>query len=258
LKFTGESTGSTIVGECMVLGKSLIARFLEDRNMSFLYKVHAAPTLVDKENFANLVNEADASITGNLGDPLERMKVEPRHFDTPGHFFDILTHLEERKNFSLLHQIIAAFLPQSTYSRTNKGHYSIGVPWYCEPKVRQGPALTVQYALAHLFDSHFPLLSQKELIRWERRANYYKRISSFQTFHLRFLETLEEKLGLVGQKFQGTIRLHQEHHSLVDIPFFRKWGTIDIDPSYYPPNSNIFVRLSGYDVNQKRFRFLAV
>ena len=247
----GDGLGGIIVGQSMLAGKSALARFLVEKQIPAIFKVHTPPTQQRKEEFAMQVRACG-------------VEAKESDFDEPLSFAAILQSLEEKhatvRAQSTLQEILDVFLTRSRFDTINRGHFGIGVDAYLEIKPRDATGIANQYQLLHLFHPKTHTgLSLTELEYRAARRNRQAKERGTVEYRLRFLERIAENLKMVGSSFIGSVKEVLRDRLLIEVPGFTKWGVVPFYPgskyNRYSIGEEFEVSLKGFSVERMRFVF---
>ncbi len=186
-----------VIEEFMLLANECTSKFLENKDIPVLYRVHDLPTPDKLLNLRDFLKSFSLRLTG--GDT-----------PTPKDFAKLLERVSKRPDAHLIQTVMLRSLRQAIYSTDNRGHFGLSYESYCHftSPIRRYPDLLIHRALKHAINKakkkKLPLAAEKvELIgehcsMTERRAD---RASRDATDWLK-CDYMQHK---VGQVFDGFI-----------------------------------------------------
>jgi ribonuclease R len=127
-----------IIEECMLLANVAAAKFLQQNNMPFLYRVHKGPDPDQLENIRLYLQSFDLKLGGkNNPSPLDYSK--------------LLKEIRDRSNVNFIQTILLRSLKQAVYSPVNEGHFGLAYDSYCHftSPIRRYPDLLVHRSIRH-------------------------------------------------------------------------------------------------------------
>ncbi len=124
-----------IVEEFMILANEVVARYLEERDIPSLYRVHEDPDPMKVEDFSEIVN--------GLG-----LRFNPRKAQ-PGDFQKFIGSLAGRPDERMLSYLMLRSFKQAAYSVENVGHFGLASDSYTHftSPIRRYPDLVVHRIL---------------------------------------------------------------------------------------------------------------
>jgi hypothetical protein len=190
-----EGTANRIVAETMIAANEQISEYIENKlKIPAGYIVHQEPTT--EEHLAWLETLHELGIPASLED-----------FKDPWNTIGILRSLEDHSSplaRSLENNILDYSMVRSVVSSRKTKHEGLRLNGYTRIKPREALGILNQFALDAAFVG-LPLLGEEEVARRLRHINDNRWKRDEKHYKLRFLEMLEQKLGLVGQLFVGEV-----------------------------------------------------
>lgn len=264
-----EGTANRIVAETMIAANEQISEYIENKlKIPAGYIVHQEPSTEEHQAWLETLHEL--GIPASLED-----------FKDPWNTIGILRSLEDHTSplaRSLENNILDFSMVRSVVSSRKTKHEGLRLNGYTRIKPREALGILNQFALDAAFVG-LPLLGEEDVARRLRHINDNRWKRDEKHYKLRFLEMLEEKLGLVGQLFvgevahidpqtsEGTAALPPQlpdcitAHLVtpkvhVQVEGFSKWGIIkDTKGLDLKPGDPVAVILKGFNLKGKRFEF---
>ncbi len=105
-----------IIEEFMIAANEAVARFISDRKLPLIYRVHESPEREKLEDFERLLN----------------ILAVPYHADARGRLplQKILRNVREKEHEFLINRILLKSMKQAKYSALNKGHFGLALDFY--------------------------------------------------------------------------------------------------------------------------------
>ena len=143
---TERNDAHKIIEECMLSANVATARFLKKNKMHTLYRVHEGPKLEKLENLRSFLGEQGLQLPGDREKP------------KPSDYQELLAHIKDRPDFSVIQTVMLRSLSQAVYSPEEKGHFGLGYPHYAHftSPIRRYPDLTVHRAIKSMIHSELP------------------------------------------------------------------------------------------------------
>jgi hypothetical protein len=213
-----EGTTNRIVAETMIAANEQISEYIENKlKIPAGYIVHQQPTTEDHQSWLTALHE--------LGIP-----ATIEDFKDPWNILGILRSLEEHNSplaRSLENNILDVSMVRSVVSSRKTKHLGLRLNGYTRIKPREALGILNQLALDAAFVG-LPLVGGEEIDRRLRTINDNRWKRDEKHYKLRFLEMLEEKLGLVGQLFLAEVS-HIDSH----IVFFKDGSPLSLEPGVH-------------------------
>ncbi|HEY6839469.1 MAG TPA: ribonuclease R, partial [Geobacteraceae bacterium] len=126
-----------LIEEFMLAANEAVARFIDERHLPFLYRVHEHPDTAKLQDFAEFVKTLGHELR------LEEGKVEP------GEFQRLLASVEGKPEERLVNQLLLRCMKQARYAAENLGHFGLASASYTHftSPIRRYPDLVVHRLL---------------------------------------------------------------------------------------------------------------
>ena len=151
--------GENLIEDFMIAANETVATHITNMDLPFIYRVHDIPNTEKIEDFKNLINQMGYQIHTNLS------KITPLTMQ------NILKELKDKKEFSILSDMLLRSMKKAVYSTTNIGHFGLALNNYTHftSPIRRFPDLTVHRLLrTYLFEKRIDMetinYNQKYLI----------------------------------------------------------------------------------------------
>lgn len=130
-----------VIEECMLSANVCAARFLENHDLTGLYRVHEGPTM---EKRVNLV-----TFLGTLGLSIPAGKIKPIDLQ------HLLDEVRDRPDFLVIQTMVLRSMSQAVYTSDNQGHFGLAFNAYAHftSPIRRYPDLLVHRAIRHIVRS---------------------------------------------------------------------------------------------------------
>ncbi|MFZ5595031.1 MAG: ribonuclease R [Pseudomonadota bacterium] len=127
-----------IIEECMIAANVAAARFLLNRKIPAIYRVHPGPTMEKLADLRAFLGEVGLTLRGGE-------KPEARHYA------ELLNQVRGRPDHRLLQTVMLRSLGQATYHPENTGHFGLAHEAYTHftSPIRRYPDLLVHRAIRH-------------------------------------------------------------------------------------------------------------
>lgn len=128
-----------LIEECMLLANVAAAIFLEDNDISSLYRVHEGPGEEKLTDLRKFLAELNLGLRGGK---------QPQ----PKDYAALINEIAERTDKHLIQTVLLRSLSQAVYSPDNKGHFGLAYEAYTHftSPIRRYPDLIVHRAIRHL------------------------------------------------------------------------------------------------------------
>ncbi len=190
------SMAHRIIEEFMIAANEAVARFLSQRNIPVLYRIHEPP---EREKIDDLV-EYLRSLGYNIKTP---KKIDPFWFQK------ILGMVEGKPEEYVINSMLLRSMNQAVYSPENKGHFGLASPTYLHftSPIRRYPDLVVHRVLKGNLRRirKRPVYSKEELIPLGEHLSRRERIAMeaeremLERLKIRYME------DKIGEQFHGII-----------------------------------------------------
>jgi ribonuclease R len=146
-----------VIEEFMIAANETVARFISDRKVPLIYRVHEPPDREKLENFEKLLT----------------ILAVPYHADPRGRLplQAILKNVREKEHEFLINRILLKSMKQAKYSARNKGHFGLALDFYSHftSPIRRYPDLICHRILKTIIGQGAPkgkpLYGEEELER---------------------------------------------------------------------------------------------
>lgn len=186
-----------IIEECMIAANVAAGRFVADRKIPALYRVHDRPTAEKITDLRAMLAEKGLSLGG--GD-----QPSPKDFNA------LLTQAQGRPDFPTIQTVVLRSLKQAVYSPDNLGHFGLAHEYYAHftSPIRRYPDLMVHRAIRHVLRTgspdRFPYIHDEMVIIGEHCSNNERRADEATRDATDWLKC-EFMLDKVGEVFQGRV-----------------------------------------------------
>jgi ribonuclease R len=106
-----------IIEEFMIAANEAVARFMEEKNLPFLYRVHEPPSMASVEEFRKFISHFGL-----------RLKKEPA--PSPKEFQRILLEAKDRPEEKMINNLLLRSMRWARYSAQNQGHFGLASKSY--------------------------------------------------------------------------------------------------------------------------------
>ena len=134
-----------VIEEFMIAANEAVARFLEEKEMPFLYRIHPAPNEEKLENLFQL---------------LKRTKLAPKvpKNTSPKDLQNLIAEAEQTELSFLVNRLLLRSMMQAKYSPINEGHFGLASLSYCHftSPIRRYADLVVHRALKKVLSGNIP------------------------------------------------------------------------------------------------------
>lgn len=218
-----------LVEEFMLEANKAVARFLQEKNLPGLYRVHEKPEEEDLEGFALFVQ----TVMERSIDPFDRGELQRLLEEVSG------TNLSEAVNMELLR-----CMKRAEYSSSSAPHFALNFSTYCHftSPIRRYPDLVVHQILNQHFQGKIGKGTSgegqlreywrseldniaAEVVRAERRADDAER----EIVNIKLLRFLEERSGPEGEVFDAVITGVQEFGVFAQLQEYSIEGLIKVE-----------------------------
>ena len=151
--------GENLIEDFMIAANETVATHITNMDLPFIFRVHDIPNTEKIEDFKNLIKQMGYQIHTNLS------KITSLTMQS------ILKELKDKKEFSILSDMLLRSMKKAVYSTTNIGHFGLALNNYTHftSPIRRFPDLTVHRLLrTYLFEKRIDMetinYNQKYLI----------------------------------------------------------------------------------------------
>ena len=140
--------GENLIEDFMIAANETVATHVSNMDLPFIYRVHDVPNSEKIEDFKNLVKQMGYKINTNLS------KITPLTMQS------ILNELRDKKEFSILSDVLLRSMKKAIYSTNNIGHFGLASANYTHftSPIRRFPDLTVHRLLrTYLFENRIDM-----------------------------------------------------------------------------------------------------
>ncbi len=140
--------GENLIEDFMIAANETIATHIANMDLPFIYRVHDIPNTEKIEDFKNLIKQMGYQLHTNLN------KITPLTMQS------ILKELKDKKEFSILSDMLLRSMKKAIYSPNNIGHFGLASTNYTHftSPIRRFPDLTVHRLLrTYLFEKRLDM-----------------------------------------------------------------------------------------------------
>ncbi|MBI3776390.1 MAG: ribonuclease R [Gammaproteobacteria bacterium] len=127
-----------LIEECMIAANVCAGKYLEEKELPTLFRVHEGPGDEKLLNLRAFLSELGLSLGGGE-------KPEPKHYAK------LLTQIQGRPDLHLIQTVMLRSLKQAVYAPDNLGHFGLSIEAYVHftSPIRRYPDLLVHRAIRH-------------------------------------------------------------------------------------------------------------
>lgn len=140
--------GENLIEDFMIVANETVATHVTNMDLPFIYRVHDLPNSEKIEDFKNLIKQMGYQIHTNLS------KITPLTMQS------VLNELRDKKEFSILSDVLLRSMKKAIYSTNNIGHFGLASTNYTHftSPIRRFPDLTVHRLLrTYLFEKRIDM-----------------------------------------------------------------------------------------------------
>ena len=192
--------GEKLIEDFMIAANETVATHINNMDLPFIYRVHDIPNTEKIEDFKNLIKQLGYNININTN------KITPLTMQ------QILNDLRDKKEFTILSDMLLRSMKKAIYSTTNIGHFGLALTNYTHftSPIRRFPDLTVHRLLrTYLFEKRIDM----ETINFNQKYLIYVATNSSETevasieaerdvLDMKMAEYMEDH---IGEKYKGII-----------------------------------------------------
>ncbi|MBM4307222.1 MAG: ribonuclease R [Deltaproteobacteria bacterium] len=183
-----------MIEEFMIAANEAVARFIEERKIPSIYRIHESPSLEAIEKFQEFVS--------HLG---YRMRKDPD--PSPKELQRILTEAKGRPEEHVINHILLRSMKWAKYSSKNQRHFGLASDAYTHftSPIRRFPDLMVHRLLKKVLTHQETGVLEDELVRKADHLSQRERVAMeaereiLDRYRVRFMK------GKVGEEFQGVV-----------------------------------------------------
>lgn len=192
--------GEKLIEDFMIAANETVATHINNMDLPFIYRVHDIPNTEKIEDFKNLIKQLGYNININTN------KITPLTMQ------QILNDLRDKKEFTILSDMLLRSMKKAIYSTTNIGHFGLALTNYTHftSPIRRFPDLTVHRLLrTYLFEKRIDMetinFNQKYLIDVATNSSETE-VASIEAerdvLDMKMAEYMEDH---IGEKYKGII-----------------------------------------------------
>ena len=192
--------GEKLIEDFMIAANETVATHINNMDLPFIYRVHDLPNSEKIEDFKNLLNQMGYHITSNINNI------------TPLTMQHILNELRDKKEFSILSDMLLRSMKKAIYSTNNIGHFGLALKNYTHftSPIRRFPDLTVHRLLrTYLFEKRIDLetinFNQKYLIDVAANSSEMEVASIEAEREVLEMKSAEYMENRIGRTYKGII-----------------------------------------------------
>ncbi|WP_027120846.1 ribonuclease R [Mycoplasmopsis lipofaciens] len=133
IKIDESGFSQALIEDFMVRANEQVAKYLTDRKIPMLYRIHDKPDEEKINNFLNVLNSVDIHV-----------KIDKNNI-TPKTFQSVVQKIKEQRNDDFLKMLFLRTMQKACYSPNNIGHFGLASVDYCHftSPIRRYPDLVV-------------------------------------------------------------------------------------------------------------------
>ena len=186
-----------LIEECMLLANVAAAKFLKNKGLPLLYRVHKVPEAEKLENLRTFLHSVGLRLTG---------KSHP----TPIDYAKLIKKIQGRPDSYIIQTILLRSLRQAIYSPINEGHFGLAYTSYTHftSPIRRFPDVLVHRGLKHAISGreaskfHY---SNEELFLFADHCSMTERRADDATRNVVDWLKCEFMLDKIGDEYDGII-----------------------------------------------------
>ncbi len=186
-----------IIEECMISANVAAAKFITNKKLPTLYRIHESPTDEKLRDLREFLQSIGVSFT---------KANKPK----PSDYTSVIKKLAHRKDKHIIEMMLLRSMAQAIYSSENVGHFGLALEFYAHftSPIRRYPDLIVHRTIRHLIseqsNSSFPL-SKNDLLILGEECSMCERRADDATRDVDAWLKCEFMLDKLGQQFKGVI-----------------------------------------------------
>lgn len=192
--------GEKLIEDFMIAANETVATHISNMDLPFIYRVHDIPNTEKIEDFKNLIKQLGYNININTN------KITPLAMQK------ILNDLKDKKEFTILSDMLLRSMKKAIYSTTNIGHFGLALTNYTHftSPIRRFPDLTVHRLLrTYLFEKRIDMetinFNQKYLIDVATNSSETEVASIEAERDVLDMKMAEYMENHIGEKYKGII-----------------------------------------------------
>ena len=192
--------GEKLIEDFMIAANETVATHINNMDLPFIYRVHDIPNTEKIEDFKNLIKQLGYNININTN------KITPLTMQ------QILNDLRDKKEFTILSDMLLRSMKKAIYSTTNIGHFGLALTNYTHftSPIRRFPDLTVHRLLrTYLFEKRIDMetinFNQKYLIDVATNSSETEVASIEAERDVLDMKMAEYTEDHIGEKYKGII-----------------------------------------------------
>jgi len=186
-----------IIEECMISANVAAAKFITNKKLPTLYRIHESPTDEKLRDLREFLQSIGVSFT---------KADKPK----PSDYTSVIKKLAHRKDKHIIEMMLLRSMAQAIYSSDNVGHFGLALEYYAHftSPIRRYPDLIVHRTIRHIIsqqsNSSFPL-SKNDLLIMGEECSMCERRADDATRDVDAWLKCEFMLDKLGQQFNGVI-----------------------------------------------------
>ncbi len=192
--------GEKLIEDFMIAANETVATHISNMDLPFIYRVHDIPNTEKIEDFKKLIQQMGYKINTNLN----KM--------TPITMQKILDELRDKKEFTILSDMLLRSMKKAIYSTNNIGHFGLALKNYTHftSPIRRFPDLTVHRLLrTYLFEKRVDLetvnFNQKYLIDVASNSSEAEVAALEAERSVLSMKMAEYMMDHIGEQYTGII-----------------------------------------------------
>ena len=192
--------GENLIEDFMIAANETVATHINNMDLPFIYRVHDLPSSEKIEDFKNLIKQMGYKIHTNMS------KLTPMTMQK------ILEELRDKKEFTILSDMLLRSMKKAVYSTNNIGHFGLALKNYTHftSPIRRFPDLTVHRLLrTYLFENRIDMetinFNQKYLIDVATNSSETEVEATEAERDVLAMKMAEYMESHVGEEYKGII-----------------------------------------------------
>ena len=243
IQLRNRGVGENLIEDFMIVANETVATHISFMELPFIYRVHGAPSEEKIQNFINFIHVLGYTVEGRV------KNITPRSMQ------QILDGLKDKKEFTILSDLLLRSMQKAVYQPNNIGHFGLASKYYTHftSPIRRYPDTTVHRLLRlYLFDNkldkdtikywegHLPLLGE--------HTSYKERCSIECEREVDDMKKAEYMMDHIGEEFTGMVSTVTSFGMFVELPNLIE-GLVRTDSfkDKYYFDENLFALVSDKD-----------